>query len=267
MDFGKLTYNTFISYFLPGILAVLIITSFFDIFSMITTDKGLTSEIFTIVKDYQAVSILITAILCFLTGIIIDLFSHRLFRFSESKCKNEVYLELVEVFIDQVIDEKLKNVLISKEKSISKPKLRDILKIQKDSNVSKYLQATKRNYLIDMLFYNFASVEVWNRQEWSWSFYEVSRSLILLWWFFIFPIVWFLIYVEKFFIYSLTFFLVTTPLLVFFITVYIWGFFYLKKYNETICKVYHRHRAYIALFQIAYSGESCHLFWFKPATL
>jgi len=250
MDFGKLTYNTFISYFLPGILAVLIIISFFDIFSMITTDKRLTSEILAIVKDYQAVFILIAAISCFLLGIIIDLFSHRLFRFFESRCKNEAYLELIEVFIDQVVNEKLKNVLISEEKYISEPKLWDILQIKKDSNVAKSLQVTKRNYLIDLLFYNFASVEVWNRQEWSWSFYEVSRSLILLWWFFIFPIVWFFISVEKYFIYSLTFFLITIPLLILFISGYIWGFFYLKKYNETICKVYHRHRAYIALFKI-----------------
>ncbi len=217
--------STFIAYLLPGILVQVLLLALIDGGYLITLRGSNLPALLSMDVAKLAGLGIVATILGYFLGLLLDLYAHVVTTKFEEDCKNEGYKETIERLTDTLDG------------------------FPKDLLTGESLE--KRNAFIDTMFYHYATSAQWSRQNWSWSFYEASRDLTIL-------------FLPGIFILSTYMALVistnaglTNPptlALVSLVAAFtITGLAYLrpcrslKGYRKAICKTYHKQRAYIVL--------------------
>jgi len=233
----KIDLSTFIAYLLPGFIVESLVFALADSLNLIVSRKSLLINI--VFNDAARLVVLgaVLVILGYFLGVLIDMYAHVFTGKYENARKNEAYQDVVKDLGGYVKDRKLKLLLLE----------------QKDNSYRT------RNTFIDAMYYQYATSNHWSRQNWSWSFYEASRNLVILF------MPTFLIWSLYISVATMIGFSIETGLTIVIslatsviISIIMWRFPYrqLKDYRDTICRVYHRHRAYVVLSALINSTRS-----------
>jgi hypothetical protein len=154
----KLDFSTFIAYLLPGFLVQVVIFALVDSFNVVVSGRSFVPGILSLQEPLLLAGLsAVMAIAGYFLGLIIDLYAHHFTGAYENRYKNDAYSEVIEPF-REMMDETLRGILVD------------------DSSQA----VSYRNTFIDMMFYHYATPQHWARQNWSWSFYEAARNLVIL---------------------------------------------------------------------------------------
>lgn len=224
----KIDLSTFIAYLLPGFIVQLIIFSLLDSVYYIVNRASLVSAILSMAVPHLLAVGAALIVLGYFLGLLIDLYSHTFTVQYETDRKNEAYQE----------------VISDLQEIIKKTSHSELLKGDTQDAIKK------RNTYIDTMFYHYATPSQWLRQNWSWSFYEAARDLVILF----LPTVFFLSFYATIIIAIILCedglaAIAISSIAATIMTLIVKKYFYqrLKDYRDTICRVYHRHRAYVVL--------------------
>ena len=223
----RLDLSTLIAYLLPGLLVQVVIFALVDSYNVVVRGNSAIPGILSTGTAGLAGLGVVIVVVGYFFGLIIDLYAHTFTGGYEDRFKSEAYSEVIGPF-RELLGETLQNILVD--------------------NTSQAVG--KRNVFIDTMFYHYATSQHWERQNWSWSFYEAARNLVILF----LPITLILpLYASVLAVTNIglsgrdaagvSVIVALAIAIVSFVGPYRW----LKSYRETICKVYHRHRAYIVL--------------------
>lgn len=226
---SRLDFGTFIAYLIPGYILELLMFCIGDAIHTFITGKSFLTTVSWGATEIAAVSALLTLI-SYILGLLLDNIAHPLTLKNELRIKRMAYEEAVEQFKGLVKSDEVNKILYASKNDPA------------DLN--------KRTLFIDSLFYRLSSPEIWARQNWHWAFYEFSRQVRLLF----VPVV----FAVSFYV-TLVVVISTSPSFHPSYTALISagtallatvvGWFgprrLLKRANDTDCKVYYRHRAWV----------------------
>jgi len=179
-------------------------------------------------------------------GLILDNIAHPISLQSELSAKESAYKEALDLF-QGLLNEHFTAML-------SDPEIKSFLMTFNTSSNN----LASCTFFIDMMFYRLASPEVWGRQNWMWSFYELSRQLTLL----LIPVTVVIGFYATLLIMisistNIILILIVPTVMAALLTSIVWISPVRRLFDENRsagCRVYHRHRAWIVF---AYLIETC----------
>jgi len=227
----KIDLSTLIAYLLPGLIILMMVLATVDS-SRLITGRSSFIRLLPSVSGPQLVmiagSVLIAGYTC---GLLLDLFAHRFFDPPQDRIREDAYAEVC-TSLAALIDADRYRAL----RFLTHP----------DPQTDEM-----RSSFVDTMFYHYATPQQWERQNWSWAFYESSRNLSIL---FLPAYCLFSFYLLLgVTLTSLTLSALGSSVLCAAITLGIgvvilkWPYQWLKEYRGRICKVYYKHRAYIVI--------------------
>lgn len=156
---SKFDFGTLIAYLIPGYLAEFFLFALIDTTSILVYKESLLSE-----ATWDLVTVAIAgallSIIGYILGLFLDLIAHPITLSNELKLKDSAYKLSVNNFKSFIKNSEIRNILYSSEGDI--------------------LDTSRRDLLIDSMYYRLATPEIWSRQNWHWAFYEFSRQMYLL---------------------------------------------------------------------------------------
>jgi len=165
---SRLDFGTFIAYLMPGYILAFLLFCLGDITTVLISGRSLIFGASTWGLVEITLATIISVPISYFLGLVLDAVAHPLTLQSELRAKEDAYKDAIEQF-RELLNVQLKGILQGKE---IEPFLSTLSTSSSD--------LATRDFFIDMMFYRLASSEVWARQSWHWSFYEMLRQLGLL---------------------------------------------------------------------------------------